>query len=72
LEIDPDQPGTRNTLGAIYAEEGKYHRASEEWTDLVTANPDYLPARNNLTILKSVEKNDVKAAPMSAGFTRPQ
>jgi tetratricopeptide (TPR) repeat protein len=60
LEIDPAQADAQNTLGAIYAEEGKYVRAHEEWTDLVHANPNYAPARANLTILQRVERGQTR------------
>jgi tetratricopeptide (TPR) repeat protein len=65
LQIDPSQPDARNTLGAIYAEEGRYVRANEEWTELVSSNPDYTPARTNLTILQHYEHGDDD----SPGFT---
>jgi Flp pilus assembly protein TadD len=69
LQIDPSQPDARNTLGAIYAEEGDYTRASQEWTELVDSNPDYMPARTNLTILRRVEQNDSQGAPAGSSFS---
>jgi Flp pilus assembly protein TadD len=70
LEIDPTQPDVHNTLGAIYAEEGKYSRASHEWTDLVARNPDYTPARTNLSILQGVEDSGRKLGPADASISR--
>lgn len=69
LQIDPGQPDARNTLGAIYAEEGKYVRANQEWTELVGTNPDYTPARTNLTILQRYEHGDTKGGEDPSGFT---
>lgn len=70
LQIDPSQPDARNTLGAIYAEEGNYVRASEEWNELVGEIPDYTPARTNLAILQHVESSGLKGSPDSNGFIR--
>ncbi|HUO04891.1 MAG TPA: tetratricopeptide repeat protein [Candidatus Binataceae bacterium] len=60
LEIDPDQPDARNTLGTIYAEEGEFDRAMAEWTELAAANPGYTPARTNLQILRRAEAESRK------------
>jgi len=70
LRIDPQQPDTRNTLGAIYAEEGNYVRASKEWNELVGENPDYAPARTNLTILHQVENGGPKIGAEPSSFIR--
>ena len=70
LQIDPSQPDARNTLGAIYAEEGNYVRASQEWNELVGEIPDYTPARTNLAILQHVESSGSKSTPESSGFIR--
>jgi Flp pilus assembly protein TadD len=53
LRLDPSQPDARNSLGVIYAEEGKTVRALLVWRELVSEVPDYQPARTNLTILCS-------------------
>ncbi len=70
LQIDPSQPDARNTLGAIYAEEGKYVRASEEWNELVGEIPDYTPARTNLAILQHAESNRSKGGIDPSGLIR--
>jgi tetratricopeptide (TPR) repeat protein len=62
LQIDPHQIDAQNTLGAIYAEEGDYTRAHDEWTDLVHENPGYAPARANLTILERAEHSQPGSA----------
>jgi tetratricopeptide (TPR) repeat protein len=41
----------RNSLGVIYAEEGKTVRASMIWGELVREVPDYQPARTNLKLM---------------------
>jgi tetratricopeptide (TPR) repeat protein len=70
LEIDPTQIEAHNTLGAIYAEEGKYLRAHDEWAELVQANPDYAPARANLSILQRVERTGLEGLAGESGFAR--
>jgi lipoprotein NlpI len=62
LQIDPDQVDGRNTLGTIYAEEGKFSRAQDTWDELVAADPEYAPARQNLVILQQVEHGDLRGA----------
>jgi tetratricopeptide (TPR) repeat protein len=51
--LNPGQPDVRNSLGVIYAEEGKTVCASLVWRELVREVPDYEPARKNLTLLGS-------------------
>ena len=53
LRLNPDQPDARNTLGVIYAEEGRTARAWLVWRELVRDMPDYDPARTNLALLGS-------------------
>jgi lipoprotein NlpI len=72
LRLDPDQLDARNQLGVIYAEEGNYRRAREEWTDLVTADPQYSPARANLTLLRNLEQGRLKRAKDLSGLTHSQ
>ncbi len=62
LQIDPNQVDGRNTLGTIYAEEGKYSRAQDIWKELIGADPDYAPARQNLVILQRVERGEIKGS----------
>jgi hypothetical protein len=40
----------RNTLGVIYAEEGRTARAWLVWRELVRDMPDYDPSRTNLAL----------------------
>ena len=54
LQLNPGQPDARNSLGAIYAEEGKTVRAALVWRELVRETPDYEPARKNLRLLGSL------------------
>jgi Flp pilus assembly protein TadD len=53
LRLNPGQPDAWNSLGVIYAEEGKTVRASVVWRELVREEPDYKPARRNLALLGS-------------------
>ena len=53
LRLNPGQPDARNSLGVIYAEEGKTVRAALVWRELVRETPDYEPARKNLALLGS-------------------
>jgi Flp pilus assembly protein TadD len=53
LRLNRGQPDARNSLGVIYAEEGKTVRASLIWRELVREVPDYEPARRNLALLGS-------------------
>ena len=53
LRLNPDQPDARNTLGVIYAEQGRTARAWLVWRELVRDMPDYDPARTNLALLGS-------------------
>jgi tetratricopeptide (TPR) repeat protein len=68
LRLDPNQLDARNQLGVIYAEEGNYQRAHEEWTDLAESNPEYSPARANLIILEQVERGAIKGPQRMTGF----
>src|SRR5262249_24868762 len=70
LQLDPTQVDGHNTLGAIYAEEGKYMRAHDEWTERVEATPDYAPARANLNILKRVEHSGLEGLSPQSGFAQ--
>ena len=54
LRLNPGQPDARNSLGAIYAEEGKTVRAVLVWRELVRETPDYEPARKNSRLLGSL------------------
>jgi tetratricopeptide (TPR) repeat protein len=51
LALDPRDPDIRNIVALVSAERGDYQRAHEEWAALLADNPDYEPARTNLTIL---------------------
>jgi Flp pilus assembly protein TadD len=53
LQLNPGQPDARNSLGVIYAEEGKTVRASLVWRELVREVPDCQSARTNLVLLGS-------------------
>jgi mannose-1-phosphate guanylyltransferase len=53
LQLNPGQPDAWNSLGVIYAEEGKTVCASVVWRELVRTVPDYQPARRNLELLGS-------------------
>jgi Flp pilus assembly protein TadD len=53
LRLNPGQPEARNSVGVIYAEEGKTVRASVVWRELVREAPDFEPARKNLGLLGS-------------------
>src|SRR5208283_554962 len=53
LRLNLNQPDARNSLGVIFAEEGKTVRASLLWRVLVRDAPDYEPARKNLELLNS-------------------
>jgi cytochrome c-type biogenesis protein CcmH/NrfG len=71
LTLNPQEVDAHNTLGLIYAEEGRYTLAREEWSDLLSANPAYTPARENLTILERAERVGAKsAADRVADFAR--
>ncbi|HEX4210541.1 MAG TPA: hypothetical protein VHY56_09125, partial [Candidatus Binataceae bacterium] len=72
LRLDPEQLDARNQLGVIYAEEGNYGRAREEWNDLLTANPQYSPARENLLLLQNLEHGRLKRAKELSGLTHAQ
>ena len=43
LRLNPSQHDAMNTLGVIYAEEGKTGCASRVWRDLLHEVPDYRP-----------------------------
>ena len=51
LRLNPGQPDAWNSLGVIYAEEGKTVRAWLVWRALVREAPDYEPARTNLALM---------------------
>jgi len=71
LRLNPQEIDAHNTLGVIYAEEGRYTLAREEWSDLLTADPAYTPARENLTILERAKHAGAKnASDPVADFTR--
>ena len=53
LRLNPGQPDARNSLGVIYAEEGKNRGAALVWRELAREMPDYEPARRNLELLGS-------------------
>jgi Flp pilus assembly protein TadD len=53
LQLNPGQPEAWNSLGVIYAEEGKTVRASLVLRELVREVPDYELARTNLALLGS-------------------
>jgi cytochrome c-type biogenesis protein CcmH/NrfG len=62
LRLNPREADARNALGLIYAEEGRYTLAREEWSDLLSTDPAYTPARENLTILERAERTGAKGA----------
>ena len=69
LRIDPDQNDASNTLGVIYAEQGNYEQAHQEWSDLLKSHPDYAPARANLAILNRIERGEVAGVSrLTSGF----
>ncbi len=70
VRLNPNQADARNTLATIYAEEGKYSRAHQEWSELVEADPGYEPARQNLVILEQVERGEIKGSPHNGGLAR--
>jgi len=70
LKIDPNQDDARNTLGVIYAEQGNYERAHEEWADLIKSHPDYAPARANMAILNRIERGEIAAVLQSHDHRR--
>ena len=51
LRLNPGQPDAWNSLGVIYAEEGKTARAVLVWSELLREAPDYEPARTNLALM---------------------
>jgi len=57
LRLKPGDLDTRNTLGLVYAEEGRYGLARTEWAELLGADPEYTPARENLAILRRAEQH---------------
>jgi cytochrome c-type biogenesis protein CcmH/NrfG len=63
LRLNPREADVRNALGLIYAEEGRYTLAREEWSDLLSADPAYTPARENLSILERADRAGTKGAP---------
>jgi lipoprotein NlpI len=69
LRLDPDQLDARNQLGVIYAEEGNYRRAREEWNDLLASDPRYSPARANLALLQNLEHGRLKRTKELSGLT---
>ena len=56
LRLSPGQPDARNSLGVIYAKEGKTAAASLIWRELVSQVPNYEPACTNLALLDSLKK----------------
>ena len=69
LRLDPDQLDARNQLGVIYAEEGNYRRAREEWNDLLVSDPQYSPAHANLALLENLERGRLKRTRELSGPT---
>ena len=51
LRMAPADPDIRNTKAIICAESGDLKCAHNEWTLLLQAVPNYVPARMNLAIL---------------------
>jgi len=71
LRLNPSQLDARNQLGVIYAEEGYYARARDEWQELAASAPDYSPARTNLALLRQAEQGRAfSARENSETFTR--
>jgi lipoprotein NlpI len=68
--LKPQQPDARNTLGVVYAEEGNYVRAHQEWAELALSDPGYTPARSNLAILKRVESVASSGRSRFGNFTK--
>ncbi len=52
-QLDPGQADILNMLGVIYAEMGDYARAQKQWSELLAADPEYDPARINVSRLKA-------------------
>jgi tetratricopeptide (TPR) repeat protein len=69
LRLNPDQPDAWNTLGVIYAEQGRTARAWLVWRELVRDMPDYDPPRTNLSILSS--QNNIADAETAAAVPPP-
>ena len=67
--LNPGQPDARNLLGVIYAQEGKTHRASLIWRELIHDLRDYEPARKNLALLGS--QNEVALGKTAAAALPP-
>lgn len=69
LSLAPQGVDSRNTLGLIYAEQGRYRLAHQEWSELLKADPDYTPARENLAILERLQHEITKGARRVADFS---
>jgi tetratricopeptide (TPR) repeat protein len=52
-QLDPGQADILNMLGVIYAEMSDYARAQKQWSELLAADPEYDPARINVSRLKT-------------------
>ncbi|AGY59016.1 protein kinase domain-containing protein [Gloeobacter kilaueensis] len=48
LNLDPDSPHARNSLGEAYDAKGQLHRAAAEYRRIIASNPNYYPAIGNL------------------------
>jgi tetratricopeptide (TPR) repeat protein len=57
LELAPNSPEPYNALGTLQAADGKRAEAEQSYRKALTLNPALLPARHNLAVLLSHEKN---------------
>jgi tetratricopeptide (TPR) repeat protein len=62
LALDRDQRDAYNSLAVVYAEEGDYQRAYQEWAELARLYPNYAPAHANLIILKKLRGAELRRA----------
>src|SRR5271156_3912108 len=69
LQLNPQEPDTRNLLGVIYAQEGKTAGAWMVWRELARESPEYGPARKNLALLGS--QNEVVLGETAAVVLSP-
>ena len=51
MQLDPDSPWVRNSLGTIYAEQGLLDRATAHFREAVQLQPSYHAAWLNLGII---------------------
>lgn len=62
LEINQQHPVASNELGLVYRKTGRYVEARQLYEALLTAYPDFLPARKNLGVLCDIYIQDLNCA----------